>query len=524
MISIIGIDPSKHNALDILYLIYAFIFLCIWGLAVLALLANQVEVLYTVFHFEPRVSSAVLIGSFLILWTLQQLFKVSQSSPIVFSSQDAQLICQTPVKRRAVGLIWLLTEWPIELFVVAIVSIVLSFTLVDMGVGTAWASVPFWPYVVIVARLLPVVFLLHFGALSFIWGIGIIRLSMRNGKRFLLLLSLILVMGFCIQLLVQSDNLFDGNATNAFPLGPVVNLLLKAITGVEWIKQIGFAMIVAMCGLMFFTGVVPLLNMSVAAQETATLQIRKTIERLGNSTYSKLIHIQQLQPARYNRVALSITPMGWLVLVWKSVIQNIRGMQLGQLYSWLAIAIVSSVVFFYPHSNINVWAILFLIALLGEKGAASLRDELAYWWITRLLPFRASYYLLGNVLLTLSVEILIVLFFLCGAVLANGFASQVYAAALPAMIIAVVFCAIWDLLRRSNAESILYHNIPDPGVVFLVVGAGAVFSLFGTVWILSELRASYFIQAVWAFFISVLYAYIAWRLSARALQRTIMSA
>ena len=108
-----GYDPKDHSITHKIYLVYASIFWSIWIFAVLALAASGLAGIFKSINSGRAADTAILIVAICLLaWALYSAFFAARRSPIVFSEDDAYLICQTPVDRRQVTLAWLVGDWP----------------------------------------------------------------------------------------------------------------------------------------------------------------------------------------------------------------------------------------------------------------------------------------------------------------------------------------------------------------------------------------------------------------------------
>jgi hypothetical protein len=522
--SIIGIDLAKRSGLDRLYLIYLVLFLSLWGLAVLAFLASSVTAIFTLSNYSPDQTAAVLLSFLFIYWFLQQLYNVSRKCPIVFSSPDAQLICQTPVSRRAVASTWFITEWPTVFLPIALVSLIIIFATVDVNIEIGDRYFVLWEYVLAGARMIPVIALLHFGSLGLLWSLGIIRLRMNDKQRFLFKLSTILLLFIFFMLMgTQINNIQSGVIPNAFPLRAVIDILLLAMKGDSWINAFWSSSLIGVAGITVLIAIASKLNMTLAVQETGSLHSQWTIMQMGFSRQAISRQTNRSKATRYDRIALSCTPEGWVVLVWKTILRNIRSLQISRLYPWILILLVAFAIFQYPHAEFTFWAIMLLVALLGERAYMRVREDLSYWWLTRQLPFGPSHYLLGCIIPTLLSSIFFVVLACTVSIHSHSTELFQYILALPFIVVAVAFCAVWDFLRKTNADRIVNEMIPEPGLYFFISGIGVVLLPFGVVRLIAPLQVHLLFPALAALLISLGYAYFAWGLCKRALQQIVRS-
>lgn len=128
-----GLEARPRTLNDRLYLIYVLAFFSLWAFALLTLLASFATALILPLPAGPAESAAALALIGLLVWALSAAWRASRRSTIVLSDADAQLLCQTPVSRRQVALIWLLTHWPGAGLPVWAVAVVLGYTQVAGG-------------------------------------------------------------------------------------------------------------------------------------------------------------------------------------------------------------------------------------------------------------------------------------------------------------------------------------------------------------------------------------------------------
>src|SRR5574342_104344 len=111
-LTLIGYDPRDHSLSHRIYLVYASIFMSLWGFAMLSLVAGGAARALTLPGIGSANQAAARISLLvLVIWFFYQLWQVSRRSPFVFSEEDAYLICQTPVRRSIVAISWFLGDW-----------------------------------------------------------------------------------------------------------------------------------------------------------------------------------------------------------------------------------------------------------------------------------------------------------------------------------------------------------------------------------------------------------------------------
>ena len=119
-----GLDSRPRTLNDRLYLVYALAFFALWGFSLLTLVAGFAAGILALIPAAPAQSAAALALIGLLAWWLAAAWGAARRSPLLLSDADAQLLCQTPVRRPAVALTGLLTDWPEAAIPVVAVALV----------------------------------------------------------------------------------------------------------------------------------------------------------------------------------------------------------------------------------------------------------------------------------------------------------------------------------------------------------------------------------------------------------------
>jgi len=132
-LALVGYDINDRSVLSLAYLLYIIAFFGVWTLAVMFLvsdfLANTLSPLLTSkgIAFSDIVP---IIGMLLLaLWSIYSTYRVTNRSPLVFSEDDAHLLCQTPSDRRLVTLTWFFGDWPSSVLLPLAAAVTVGFTL-----------------------------------------------------------------------------------------------------------------------------------------------------------------------------------------------------------------------------------------------------------------------------------------------------------------------------------------------------------------------------------------------------------
>ena len=108
-----GYVVRDRSRADIFYVPYLIAFWSVWAFAMFTALSGAVAgLLKALDAATPALAAVQLYFWALLLWAIISLYQATRRSPFVFSAADAALLCQTPVDRRAVALLWFMSDWP----------------------------------------------------------------------------------------------------------------------------------------------------------------------------------------------------------------------------------------------------------------------------------------------------------------------------------------------------------------------------------------------------------------------------
>ena len=119
-------QPHDHSFLMRVYLIYILAFFTAWILAMMFLIS---DVIANTLAPELRslglgLNHVILVCSTLILifWFLYLFYKTTLRIPLVFTENDAYILCQTPADRRFITMMMFIEKSLKHLFVLGIIS------------------------------------------------------------------------------------------------------------------------------------------------------------------------------------------------------------------------------------------------------------------------------------------------------------------------------------------------------------------------------------------------------------------
>ena len=138
-----GYDVRDRSRADIFYVPYLIAFWSVWAFAMFTALSGAVAgLLKALDAATPALAAVQLYFWALLLWAIISLYQATRRSPFVFSAADAALLCQTPVDRRAVALLWFMSDWPRQFLPFAAGGLALGCTLCEDAWDADYALSP----------------------------------------------------------------------------------------------------------------------------------------------------------------------------------------------------------------------------------------------------------------------------------------------------------------------------------------------------------------------------------------------
>ena len=399
---LIGYDPHDHSLSHRIYLIYASVFMSLWGFAVLTLAAGATATALTSMGNGSANQAAVQISLLLLgIWSLYQLWQVSRRSPFIFSEEDAHLICQTPVNRSVVAICWFVGDWFTQALSFWAVSVIFGFAMVEVQLAGNVTFADFFLYVASGLRALSAFFPLHLGLLAMLWALGALRLQGdREWRLFprLVLIGILLVIG-SLALGIENPEW----AKSIAPIGQSIlwslSYPLRAAFSISpWINGVVVASGMAVLGLMALALAGHGLNLSRAAQESTQREKIQTAQRYG---MLDMVH----EVKQRDRLGIGREPTrlparsGLWVLPWKDVLQSRYEMGFGGVWNWLLLLGLSAGIFLTPDFGSRILLFAFWVFAVGQRTTSRLRADLANWWILRSLTYQAESLLLAELVI-----------------------------------------------------------------------------------------------------------------------------
>jgi hypothetical protein len=468
-----GYDPKDHSIAHKIYLVYASIFWSLWIFVVLAMASGGLASVSQALNRGHAPETAVFLSAAALYgWALYSAFLAARRSPIVFSEDDAYLICQTPVDRRQVTLAWLVGDWPYSGIAFWVLGSVLAFTLVEVHLNgrATLNNVP--DYIISALICLSLLVPFHFGLLASVWAFGASRLQAGREQTGLFWAPISAGLIILAAWLIHSG----APASPAWVLSDAgLNLLLlpvRASLGLAgW--SIGavttFAWVFAGVGCLIWQS--RDFNLSRAAQETSLYEAHRNAVFSLNLEAVNEISVKQKLGVQKNPIRLP-TPGGLGALIWKDLVQALRGLQFSESFIWLQLLGAALGIFLAPEWSLRLAALFLWIMFSNQIFSQQLRMDLKNWAIFTQLPFDP----LRLVLMEISLPVLgsmLVCWLALG--LAGRFNSGIQpvglAILIPGITLGMALITSWDILKQCESEALLAAVVPGVDIWSFVVAA-----------------------------------------------------
>jgi hypothetical protein len=462
--AIVGYDPRDHSLSHRLYLFYVVIFFSLWGFSILVLLADAGKwILSFIQRLPPTIAVVVMMAAGLLFDAVFRSYKACRRSPFVFSEEDAALLCQTPVDRRQVALVWLLGDWLLACLPFVILGVILCFSSLQLAEPGPflWTFLPRYWFAAF--RVTSIILPLHLALMAGAFALGSLRLQGARDNR---ALSWIPV-GFV--LVIFSLAYFNRSFLEII-LSPVIFPLKAGYSLENWLLGFILVLTLALAGLLALYYDSPRLNLSRAAQETLHRWDNPQLSLLGASRLTRQMKIR-------NRLGFQHTPScipgreGAWSLVWKEIVISLRSVNFAYLVTWLAIFGLSVSMVIAPDWGTRFWAFIIWCWLVGHHCTERLRADLELWVISRQLPFSGRVVMAADLAIPAIVSLNLIWLAIIIA-FGMGFSFPIYLILLaPMMIISVVLAASHDILRKCQSSDLLDGQVAEPGAIGLLFGA-----------------------------------------------------
>ncbi len=389
-LSILFYDKDDHSFGNRVYLFYLFLFFGAWLFAVLTLLAQGGAALLGIINANDPVRAATFLEILILgLWNLHALWQAMRRSPIVFSEQDAMLICQMPVSRRQVVMRWFFLPWLKNAIPFLLLTIVIGFSVAETTMAGSLGSDSIYSYVTYGLRAGITIIPVHVALFSLQWVFGIYRLQKDTECRWLKWLVVIFAL-ICLFLSMESNDIVN-------PLAPLdLNLTLPLQAGFgkgSLLLSLGVNGFIAAISLGILFRVSDSISLARAAQETQAAEILNQASRFGFKSYADELRTQHKLGVSHAPSRLPKFIVGSRVLIWKGFIQSRRNWHMASFFDWFTTFGIVVGLPFLPDIGSRIFAIAFWSIRLGTMSVTRLRNDLSCWQIIRQLPISSSQFL-----------------------------------------------------------------------------------------------------------------------------------
>lgn len=508
--ALVGYNPRERFWSQIVYLAYVGVFFSIWGFGVLALLADQgAQILSTFQELPPSLVSMRILTVVLLVDAILRGYRSGRESPFIFSDDDADLICQTPVDRRQVALAWMLGDWILPTIPFLSLAVVLKFATIQLteAGGVQWSHL--FDYWLAGMRLASLVLFLHLTFSSLTYTLGALRLRGDRDKPWLRLIPVCFALLF-LSLAVSS------RAGLEISLWPVQFLLKAGFNEASWIAGFGIAILLAFGGLLGLYLSSSRLNLSRAAQESRYRWAFQQVSWLGNTQLSQQMSLYKHLGSGHSTTLIAGREGAWS-LIWKQWVMALRMVRIGKLIAWLGVLLTCLGMMVPLDWGAQLWAFIIWVLLVGQRVTEPMRTDLEQWTITRQLPFRARDAVLAEIagpvlLATMLGWLAYGLGVWAGQTLQIDFVPLLFPA-----VLCIAFIATYDVLRQCRCSDLSAGNVPEMGFGGLLAGALVAALPLVLVPMISsqsnQVWMSFFVNAV-GFGISLTIAFGLWKLTA----------
>ena len=479
-LAVVGYDSHDRSVLTRLYLFYVFAFFSVWTLAVMFLasdvMANTLSPLLASQGIAYSDIVLTLGTLLLVLWSLYSIYRAANRSPLVFSAEDAHLLCQTPADRRLVTLAWFFGEWPSSVILFLVGAVTVGFTFLELDINNGIRILSLGHLAVAAIKPLGILTPLHLGLFAGVWIVGVSRLK-RDAERIKvmrLLRLLALLLAATLFVAAIGSILLPSLFTVFRPLLSSLSFLLDAafLKG-DWGLGFGVTLGLMTISLAVLWHISDSLNLSRAAQETRSIQAQRVAFRIGNLDRNRELKDRERLGSMHVPSKIPTFPGAWMV-TWKDVLQSLRTLTISRLWSWF-------VIFFLTVSGVVVGVILkdsaslfvlivYWTLLVGQQTSARFKKDLGNWWLVKSLPLPARRIILHDVVRPGFAAIAITWLALWMSSLLGLSISPIVVCSIPFAVAGIAFSSVFDMLRQADISMLMMERPPDFGLVGLVFG------------------------------------------------------
>jgi hypothetical protein len=487
LLVIAGYNPRKDRSLnDRLYLVYVVIFFSIWIFMVLTLFADwAVKILSVVSPHDVLTPAVSLLLAILLLWGAYKLWQAAKTSPIVFSEEDAALLCLTPVNRRVVTVMWFIYRWMLTVLPFAAMAVVLGFAQVEWQFQgkLGMLDLPLYTGAGLLAMIAMALAQLLVQAL--VWLFGLLRLRSDSDIPHYRWVAVAIIAVF----LTTALRLPDIFSILTIPLRSTLETAMGTQSSPGLLLSAVLPASVVLALLWYFSD---RLNLSRAAQETAYLDKMQAAMFLGDVDTVNALKIKKRLGSSHTASRMPLYEGGAAIL-WRSLIQSRRAFNFASAGRIVLLIAATLAIFLAPDTGSWILVLATWTLLLGQLSAGQLRGSLKNWWLWTQQPYSIRNEIIWQILPS---GLLILLVAWIGLLLIPLPNALLMALILPFAIFAVMLAGVIDVLRQVRTELLVAERIP----VYSIVG-----TLFGLLllvlpfWFYLQpvISSSYLLVAFW---------------------------
>ncbi len=459
-LSYLAYDYRDRSFSNRIYLLYLILFFSVWIFVTLTLFASGGSAFLRVLNPADPARAATLLEVFLLaIWSIYTFWESTKRSPLVFSEEDAALICQMPVSRPHVTMRWFLMPWLESAIPFWLIAITLGFSIAEITMPGAMNASRIFEYAGYGLRAWFAAIPIHLALFSMRWVMGVYRLQKDIERPWLTWLAIpVWVIFFSLLLIplaVSAPALIPWNDIAKWVLYPIQAGFGKGELLISLLASLLFAF--AVLGMIY--RVSRTLSLSRAAQETREVEEIHSASRYGFTTYAEQLKAQHRLEGERKPFNLPAPP-GAGILIWKDILQSQRSFRLSTLFVWFAMFGVMLTFSYLPDLSSRAFAIAIWVIQIGQVSVIRIRSDLACWWLIRQLPISYKKFLLFELSPVFLLSVIMSLTgLILGAVLfklpVDGLVILV-----PGIVAGVVGMANYQVFKRSRCDLLIIGSVP----------------------------------------------------------------
>ncbi len=463
LLVVAGYNPRKDRSInDRLYLLYVILFFSIWIFAVLTLFASWAASILLAAGQAGIPSPAVNLMLIAVgVWGAVKLWQAASTSPFVFSEEDGLMLCQTPVDRRVLAILWFFHAWAVRVLPFAGLAVVFGFARVEISAGKQLEVTDLPYYWAAGLRAFFAMALAHLLTMALVWLFGLARVRAdRDIPHYRWVATAV------IALFVASA--FSNSRSLGYLIFPW-KLALESGMGIQYFYIAVLAAglpALGVLGLLWLTS--DRLNLSRAAQETAYVQQLQAARWLGDNETQAAIRIKRRLGNSHAATRLPITE-GAGVIFWRDLLLSLRGKLFANLSQIAIILVVTLLILLAPDLGSRLLVVVLWVLLLSRYAANQMRATLKQWWLWTQLPIDLQQDIFWQIL---PIGLLIAAF----SGLALFFIHVSYPLLLFSLItvavVLVMLAGIFDIIRQasSHSELLAVESVPGFTIIGVLIG------------------------------------------------------